>query len=110
MELLFQLLIGHAGADFGLQSDAMARGKNRHLPPADVPPGQTPMTMWPYWLTSHALIHAGAVWVVTGRPELAAVEMAAHWLIDFAKCENWTGIHVDQALHVACKVGLVGLI
>jgi len=27
MELLFKLIIGHAVADFALQSDAMAKGK-----------------------------------------------------------------------------------
>ena len=39
----------------------MARGKSRHTTLESVPSGQSPQTMWPYWLTSHALIHAGAV-------------------------------------------------
>lgn len=101
---LFALLIGHAVADFALQSDSMARGKNRNRPPENIPPGQVPMAIWPYWLTSHALIHAGAVWLVTGNMWLAAAELVVHWVIDFAKCENWTGIHTDQFLHVMCKV------
>jgi len=55
----------------------------------------------------HDLIQAGAVWIVTGHTGLAALEFVLHWMIDFAKCENWTGIHTDQALHVACKVAYV---
>ena len=55
----------------------------------------------------HDLIQAGAVWIVTGHTGLAALEFVLHWIIDFAKCENWTGVHTDQALHVACKVASV---
>ena len=97
LTLFFQLIIGHALADFVLQTPAMAAGKNRNLLP------ETPVT-WPYWLTAHALIHAGMVGIITGSWTLAAAEFAIHWAIDFAKCENWTGIHSDQAMHVACKV------
>ena len=107
MTTLFALLIGHGVGDFALQSGDMARGKNRHRTLENVPPGQALEVMWPYWLTSHALIHAGAVWIVTGHAGLAALEFLLHWIIDFAKCENWTGIHTDQALHVACKVAYV---
>jgi hypothetical protein len=46
---------------------------------------------------------------VTGSPPLAALEFAAHWLIDWAKCEGKTGIHADQLLHVACKALWAGL-
>ena len=81
---LFALLIGHAVADFALQSDSMARGKNRHRL-TEGPPGQTRQTVWPYWLAAHALVHAGAVWVITGSWELAAVEYGLHVLIDFAE-------------------------
>ncbi len=106
LTLLFQLLCGHALADFALQSGDMAKGKNRNRPIdlAKIPPGQKPMTIWPYWLTSHALIHAGTVGLITGRWDIALAEFVLHWMIDFAKCENWTGIHSDQALHAACKV------
>ena len=105
LTVLFRLLIGHALADFTLQTDTMARGKNRNRPvdPAAIPPGQKVQKVWPYWLTSHALIHAGMVGVILGRWDIAFAEFVLHWLIDFAKCESWTGIHSDQGLHVACK-------
>ena len=102
--LLFQLLIGHAVADYWGQSGDMARGKNRHNVPMNVPPGQVPKALWWHWLTAHALIHAGAVLVVTGSVWLGLAELVLHWCIDFAKCENWTGPTQDQLLHVACKV------
>ena len=44
---------------------------------------------------------AGTVWIITGSVVFAAIELVAHWWI--AKCENWTGIHTDQALHYLCK-------
>ncbi len=100
--VLWWLLVGHAVADFALQIDSMARGKNRHRKPEQ--------TVWPYWLTSHALIHGGAVALATGVPALGALEAVSHWLIDFGKCENWYGIHTDQALHVWCKVAWWALI
>lgn len=101
--MLWWLLIGHALCDYPLQADFLARGKNRHSVMTP-PPGAKPQTIWPYCLTAHALIHAGFVLIITGSPLLSAAEAASHWLIDYAKCENWTGIHWDQWLHVWCKV------
>ena len=112
MITLFYLIVGHALADFALQSGDMAKGKNRNIfvDPLGLPPGQKPMVIWPYWLTSHALIHGGAVSLITGIWWLGLLEFVVHWGIDFAKCENWTGIHTDQALHVVCKLVWVALI
>lgn len=101
--LFFKLLIGHALADFPLQGDHLARFKNYHNTPI-APPGQNVQTIWPYCLSAHALIHGGAVYIITGSLWLAVAETTLHWVIDFAKCANWTGIHADQALHVACKL------
>ena len=101
---LWLLLLGHFVADFALQSDSMARGKNRHRKPENVPPGQRPMVVWPYWLSAHAGTHSAAVYLVTGSVYLSVAEFAAHCFIDFAKCENWTTIHADQGLHMASKV------
>ena len=105
-ETLFYLIAGHALCDFALQSSDMAKGKNRHVVVdiTKIPIGQKVMTVWPYWLTSHALIHGGAVALITGVWWMGLAEAGIHWVIDFAKCENWTGIHTDQGLHVACKV------
>ncbi len=102
MLLFFQFLIGHAVADFALQPTAMAKGKNRHLA-AETIEGQKNVTFWPYWLVSHALVHAGCVWIISKNPVLALAEFAAHSVLDFAKCEKWTNIHIDQLLHLVCK-------
>ena len=104
--LLFLLVLGHFVADYPLQSDFIAKGKNRFRPvdPASIPPGQTPMMVWPWVLTSHAGTHAAAVYLVLGNPLLALAELIAHWLIDYGKCANRYGIHFDQCAHLACKV------
>jgi len=107
LSTFFQLLIGHALADYPLQGEAMAKGKNRNNPPHGVPAGQKPVKVWFHYLTAHALIHSGAVLLVTGNYYLALAELVLHWIIDFAKCENWTNPHVDQLLHIGCKVGYV---
>lgn len=104
MSELLKLLMGHALSDFALQSPWMAQAKNRNRPAPEPPPGQTPQTVWPYVLTSHALIHGAAVYVITGSELFGLLETVAHWLIDFGKCENKYGIHVDQGLHVVCKI------
>lgn len=99
LTILFKLIIGHALADFSLQTDAMAKGKNRNRKPDYIPEGQKYMPTWYYWLSAHALIHAGAVWLITGMPILALFQFITHWIIDFVKCENWTNPHQDQFLH-----------
>lgn len=103
MDLFFRLLIGHALADFALQSDAMAKGKNRHRK-TEPPPGATYQPCWMYWLSAHALIHGGAVWAITGNVWIGLCETILHWVIDFGKCDNLYGIHEDQALHLLCKL------
>ena len=105
LSMLFWLLVGHAVGDFWAQSDSLAKMKNRHRDPAQfAPPGQKPQKMWVYALASHALMHGAAVAYVTGSVSLGIAETAAHWWIDFGKCENWYGIHVDQTLHLLCKM------
>jgi len=112
--MLFFLLAGHALCDYPLQGDAMAACKCRrsaHPAAAAVP--------WYYWLTAHALIHGAAVGLVVRYwggfdPATAAgyalAEAVVHWLIDLGKCERLYGIHVDQGLHVGCKVAWWGLL
>jgi len=102
MILFFQLLIGHAVADYALQSDWMAKAKNRHHKTTP-PPGATYQACWFWVLSAHALIHGGAVYVITGSPLLALIETLVHWCIDFAKCDNWFGINTDQSLHILTK-------
>jgi hypothetical protein len=97
---LFWLLAGHFLADYPLQTDFVAKFKARAASLTAVP--------WYYVLSGHAATHALAVALATGSPLLGACEFVAHWLIDLAKCEGKTGIHADQALHVACKLAWVG--
>jgi hypothetical protein len=105
--MLFFLLAGHALMDYSLQGDAMAACKCRrstHPVAQSVP--------WYYWLTAHALLHGAAVGALVfwGYNDwnlavgFAIAETALHWLIDFGKCERLYGIHMDQGLHVLCKV------
>lgn len=98
MLMLFHLLCGHALADFALQSNDIAQGKNRNIHTAlfGVP--------WYYWLTAHALIHGGTVAVITDNTYFGIAETVLHWAIDFYKCEKRYGIHDDQLFHVLCKV------
>jgi len=105
--LLFALMIGHALADFPLQGDFLAIGKERHGDLEKLTGTTWPRGMWAYCLTMHSLIHAGAVWIITGNVVLGAIEFALHWLIDFAKSSNVTNFYVDQCLHAACKIGYV---
>jgi len=104
LELFFKLYIAHALADFALQTDAMAKGKNRHNKPDYIPAGQKFVPCWHYWLTAHALIHAGGVWWATGIMWLGLVELVMHWLIDFLKCEGLTNPNQDQFLHFVCRL------
>jgi Protein of unknown function (DUF3307) len=127
LAIFFLLLCGHALADYALQSDAMAKGKNRHTPidPSKVPPGQTPQVCWFYWLTAHALIHGltvalllllalphteAAAWSPGLAFRLAAtagiLEAISHSWIDLVKCEGLTSIHQDQLLHILCKLAI----
>lgn len=102
-EILFGLFVGHAMGDFGLQSDWMARHKNRHVKENNVRSARREL-IWVQVMSSHCLIHAGAVALVTGSVVLGVFEFIAHWIIDFCKCEDWFGFHTDQILHMLCKV------
>ncbi len=102
ISIFFQLLVGHALADFVLQQDAMGFGKNRHKNKNHVKGVEFPT--WHYWLSAHALIHGGAVYLVTGSLLLGIIETLLHALIDFSKCEGWINVHQDQGLHILCKL------
>lgn len=97
--VLFYLLAAHALVDFALQNDAMAINKNRnaksdlqkHVP-------------WYYWMISHALMHGGAVVLITNSVILGIAETLCHFIIDYGKCDRLYSIHIDQLLHIICKV------
>lgn len=104
LALAFGLVASHAVCDFALQSEAMAKGKNRHNRMAFAPPpGAKFQVSWPYWLSAHAMIHGAGVALVTGIWWLGLAEAVCHACIDFCKCDNVYGINTDQALHYGCK-------
>lgn len=124
--LLLLLFAGHALCDFPLQGDFLARGKNHKAPLPGVP--------WQYCLFAHALIHAGAVFLLTRSLILGLAELVFHAATDYAKCDgrftpafpgvmlNWRrpfepafiartadqcnaiAFDRDQAIHYGCKV------
>jgi hypothetical protein len=105
--LFFWLIFGHCLADYPLQGDFLARGKNQTAPLPGVP--------WQVALFAHSMIHAGFVAALSGSPFLGLAELVAHMVIDYAKCEGWLGrpthdsarraaFWIDQGLHVGCKM------
>lgn len=95
--MILELLASHFVCDFPLQTDWIAKHKNRHNPSPET-------AIWPWVLTAHAVTHGLGVGIVTGRLGPAVAETVVHWVIDFGKCENWYGFHADQALHLGCKL------
>lgn len=106
MTLLFWLTVGHAMADFALQTDYLSSTKRRTAI------GEMP---WQVALSAHSAIHAGAVALICGSVFLGVLELLAHSAIDFAKCEGLLGegrraMWTDQLLHLACKALWISLI
>lgn len=102
----FGLIVAHAICDTALQSDSMARGKNRRRA---VERASKYSPAWFHWLLAHALIHGGAVALVTGVWWLGAAETVCHAAIDYNKCEDRFGMTTDQVLHYVCKALWLGI-
>lgn len=95
--VVFVLIFFHYVGDFALQTKYIADGKNRCHP--------LPGASWFHPLFAHSVIHGGFVYFVTGGClTLALLEIACHFVIDDSKCNGRFGEHVDQALHIACKL------
>lgn len=95
IQIFFMLIIVHCVADYPLQGDFLSKAKNHNAPIPGVP--------WKTALASHAAIHAGGVWLITGSWGLAFCEFINHMLIDYFKCDNKINFNQDQALHIFCK-------
>ncbi len=104
-QMLFVLFALHFAFDFPLQGDTVAVQKNRHTDNA-----LSKAVPWHMWLTAHAFTQGLGVLIATQSLTCACFETAAHWVIDFGKCEKWFGMYTDQGLHLLCKVGYVLLI
>ncbi len=98
---LFFLMFGHALMDYSLQTDFIAKGKNRHTAIPGMP--------WYYVMSAHCMLHAGMVVMFTGSMTFGIVEFITHFILDCLKCEGAINTHVDQAGHVTYKVVYVAL-
>jgi hypothetical protein len=106
------LMFLHAIADFALQSDVMAKGKNRNnekiqrlhwIQELERDPKDFKKT-WFYWLSAHALIQGGLILLIFGNVWIAMIEIVTHFIIDFTKCENKLTPHQDQAFHFTLRI------
>lgn len=102
LETFCFLLFGHALADYPLQGDFLARGKNHKSP--------LPGISWQQCLFWHSMIHAGFVAVITGSLALGALELIVHQSLDWQKCNGNLTFNQDQLAHVICKVVWVFLL
>jgi hypothetical protein len=101
-ELFALLVFTHFLADYPLQGDFLAKGKNRLQPIPGIP----------FWhpLTAHSAIHGGFVGIITGSIWLGLAETVVHWITDDAKCRGKISYNVDQAIHIICKLIWVGVL
>lgn len=104
IEILFVLLFLHFLADFSLQSEAMAKGKNRHFRSEYILKGEKNKITWFYWLTAHTFIQGGLIFIFFPIIWIALIEVVFHFLLDFLKCDNVTNPHIDQGLHVLLRI------
>lgn len=102
LELLFYLIAFHFIGDFVLQSPLMARMKNRHINRSNESPMHMPN--WYYWLFAHSITHGVIVALVTGNIIFGLTETVLHGIIDFGKCEKKYNLHIDQFMHIVCKI------
>lgn len=91
---LFLLLACHALADYPLQGEFVSKFKS----------SQSGSDMWPWILISHGLIHGLFVYLITGNIWFGLAEAFIHCLTDHLKCNGKINFHIDQSLHVFCKV------
>lgn len=92
MEIFLLLIAVHFTCDFALQSDYIARGKNRYS-------GVAPREWW-IILSAHGFIHGLGVYLLTESFTAFVFQVVTHIAIDFTKCEEKITYKVDQLLHV----------
>jgi len=95
LDMLALMIGAHFLADYPLQGDFLAKGKNRLAPIPGIP------FMHP--LIAHSAIHGLFVGIITGNLVLGIAETVIHALTDDAKCCGRIGYNTDQAIHIACK-------
>lgn len=100
--MLFMLVAAHALCDYPLQGDFLAQAKNRNTPLGKL--------YWPHALAAHAMIHGGAVLLITHSLVCACLEVLLHAYTDWLKCEGRISLHIDQLIHIACKFLWIGIV
>jgi hypothetical protein len=100
-DMLILLVLGHFFVDFTLQSDTVARFKNK------INQGDMKAVPWWYWMLSHASMSALMVYLITGNIICTLIEVITHFLIDTGKCLGYYKIHADQALHLVTRIILI---
>ena len=110
--LLTMLVVGHFFADFALQTEYMALGKNKWT--------SLPNTPW-YWpMIAHCSIHLFFVFLAVSIFLLTLsfpvtlcccvgllfglTEFVFHFIIDSIKCKKMINYDMDQLLHISCKL------
>ncbi len=93
---LFLLFVAHALCDYPLQGDFLAKGKNHLNPIPNIP--------WYQCLLAHSLIHAGAVYLITGNLFIGLIELIIHFITDYLKCDNKISFNIDQFTHYFVKI------
>lgn len=93
--LFLKLIVAHCLCDYPLQGDFLSKAKNHKAPIPGAPFYQA--------LIAHSIIQGGAVWLITGKLWLGAMEATAHAIIDYLKCDGRISFNQDQALHIGCK-------
>lgn len=96
LHIFFWMIALHALCDYPLQGPFLSEAKNRNTTIGKV--------FWPHALGAHAMIHGGAILMVTDSLLLATLEAVIHAATDWLKCEGRISLNVDQAVHVMCKV------
>lgn len=96
LTMLFLLIAAHYLCDYPLQGEFLAQAKNRNTVIGKV--------FWRHALFAHAMIHGGAVLLITGSLSAAATEVIMHAAIDWLKCDGRITLNTDQVAHIACKI------
>ena len=94
--MIVALMVGHSLMDYPLQGDFLSRAKNHKNPIPGISPTLT--------MEAHCILHAAAVWIITGSFLLSVAEYLCHYVIDRLKCAGRFGFETDQYLHFTCKV------
>jgi len=101
LELLLLLVLGHLVCDYVLQTDTIAVGKSSLVGHAHLG------VPWWYWMAAHAATHSLYVYALTNSALACVFEFLCHFVIDHLKCCKYFNLHVDQLLHVLCKLLIV---